>query len=248
MATVDESIPVPRNRLLSALPPDEFARLSPRLEPVEFRNQETLHRQGEPIRTVYFPESGWFSVLLLLADGSGAEVGIVGNEGMVGLTVLLGGHLAGVEVRVQCPGRALSLNAAAFREELDRSPALRVILLRYGLARYLQAIHLVACNARHQVNQRLARKLLMAHDRAEGDEFPITHESLSSMLGVRRAGVTVAAGNLQKAGLIRYGAGRITITDRAGLEAAACECYGVVRDAFDELLGPATRPASGGHR
>jgi CRP-like cAMP-binding protein len=244
LAFVDESIPASRNRLLAALPSDELARLWPRLEPVEFKDHETLHRQGDPIRAVYFLESGWSSLQSMLADGSSAEVGIVGREGMVGLTVLLGDHLAGVEARIQCPGAALTLTAGAFREELDRNPAFRSLLLRYALARYLQAVHLVACNARHHVDQRLARKLLMAHDRADGDEFSVTHESLSNMLGVRRAGVTVAAGHLQKAGLIRYSAGRLTISDRPGLEAAACECYGLVRDAFDRLLGPTVQPGT----
>ena len=230
-----------------ALPSGDLARLWPRFEPVEFKDHEILHRQGDPITTVYFFESGWSSELSILADGSSAEVAIVGREGMVGLTVLLGDHLAGAEARIQCAGTALTLSTKAFREILGRNPALRTRLLSYALARYLQAVHSITCNARHQVAQRLVRKLLMAHDRAEDDTFPMTHETLSNVLGVRRAGITVAAGRLQEAGLIRYGAGRVTITDRAGLEAAGCECYGLIRDDFDRLLGPPARaePAYG---
>jgi CRP-like cAMP-binding protein len=242
LADSDQSVPVPRNRLLAALPPDELARLWPRLERVEFKDHEILRRHGDSIKAAYFPESGWFSIQSTFADGSGAEVGIVGREGILGFAIFLGSDRAGVEAKVQCPGTALRLDAAALREMSDQLPTFRSLVLSYVLARHLQSTQLAACNARHQVGQRLALKLLMAHDRADGDEFPVTHESLAMMLGVRRAGVTVAAGGLQRAGLIRYGAGRVTITDRPGLEAAACECYGVIRDAFDRVLGPAARP------
>jgi CRP-like cAMP-binding protein len=157
---------------------------------------------------------------------------------MAGLAVLLGGDRDGFELLVQVPGTALRIGAAAFREELDRVPAFRALLLRYALAHFEQVARTGACNGRHQIEQRLARWLLMAHDQVEGDAFPMTHEFLAMMLGLRRAGVTVAAGGLQKAGLIRYERGRIEVTDRPGLEAAACECYGIARRAHDRLLGP----------
>jgi CRP-like cAMP-binding protein len=238
LALPDQPTPAPRNRLLAALPPDDLARLWPRLEPVELASRQTLHAPDEPIGSVYFPETGYLSRLAPMDDGDSAEVGLIGPEGMVGLAILHGSDRDGFEIIVQVPGTALRIDAAAFREELDRIPALQALLHRYALAHFEQVARTAACNGRHQTDQRLARWLLMAHDRVEGDEFPMTHEFLSMMLGVRRAGITVAAGQLQKAGLIRYERGRMEITDRPGLEAAACECYGIARRAYDRLLGP----------
>ena len=239
MAPSTASTPAaPRNRLLAALSPEVLAALRPRLEPVELDLRRVLHAAGEPIAAVYFPESGYASMLAYLEDGDAAEVGLVGREGMVGLPVLLGADRDDLEAMVQSPGTALRMDAAAFREELESIPAFRALLLRYALVHHGQVARTAACNGRHHTDQRLARWLLMAHDRARADEFPMTHEFLSMMLGVRRAGVTVAAGQLQKAGLIRYERGCIEVTDRPGLESAACECYGVVRRASDALLGP----------
>jgi CRP-like cAMP-binding protein len=229
--------PVLRNRLLAALPRDDLARLWPRLEAVELPFRKVLHKPGKTIEAVYFPETGWASMLTYMEDGDAAEVGLIGHEGMVGLPVLLGADHDDIEAMVQCPGTALRMDAQAFREALERIPTFRTLLLRYALVHHGQVARTAACNGRHQIDQRLARWLLMSHDRAEGDEFPMTHEFLSMMLAVRRAGITVAAGSLQKAGLIRYGRGRIEITDRPGLESAACECYGIVRRASDQLLG-----------
>jgi CRP-like cAMP-binding protein len=231
--------PVTRNRLLAALPPDILAALRPRLEAVELPLRHVLHAVGEPIRAVYFPETGYASMLAYMEDGDAAEVGMIGREGMIGLPVLLGADFDDIEAMVQSPGTALRMDAAAFRAELDRAPAFRALLLRYALVHHGQVARTAACNGRHHTDQRLARWLLMAHDRATKDEFPMTHEFLSMMLGVRRAGISVAAGQLHKAGLIRYERGCIEVTDRPGLEAAACECYGIVRRARDALLGPA---------
>jgi CRP-like cAMP-binding protein len=228
----------PRNRLLAALPPEVLGRLWPRLEPVELPLRQVLHAPGTPIGTVYFPETGWISMVATLEDGDGAEVGLVGREGVVGLPVVLGGDSDDLEAMVQAPGRALSLGANALRAALDDDPILRNLLLRYALAHHGQVARTAACNGRHHTEQRLARWLLMAHDRAEGNAFPMTHEFLSMMLGIRRAGITVAAGILQKAGLIHYERGWMKIEDRPGLENAACECYGLVRRAYDCLLGP----------
>jgi CRP-like cAMP-binding protein len=177
-------------------------------------------------------------MLAYMEDGDAAEVGLIGREGFVGLAVLLGADHDDVEAMVQSPGTALRMDARAFREDLERIPALRTLLLRHVLVHHGQVVRTAACNGRHLTEQRLARWLLMAHDRVEGDEFPMTHEFLSLMLGVRRAGVTVAAGHLQKAGFIRYERGRIEVTDRPGLESVACECYGMVRRASDRLLNP----------
>jgi CRP-like cAMP-binding protein len=234
------STPATRNRLLAALPPDDLARLWPRLEAVELPFRQVLHAPGEPIEAVYFPETGYSSMLAYLESGDAAEVGLVGYEGMVGLPLLLGADRDDIEAMVQVPGTALRMNAQAFREELERIPAFRTLLLRYALVHHGQVARTAACNGRHHIDQRLARWLLMAHDRVEGDEFPMTHEFLSMMLGVRRAGISTTAGTLQKAGFIRYQRGCIEVTDRPGLESVACECYGIVRRAQDQLLGTPT--------
>ena len=237
MTAIEQS--AARNRLLAALPAEDFARLASALEPVELPGNLTLFRPGEPIGAVHFIEAGAVSMMTLLADGSYVEVGIAGREGMVGLPLLLGADASPSEARVQMPGAALRLGAAPFREALERSPALRPLLLRYALAFHGLVAQTAACNARHVLEQRLARWLLTAHDRAEGDELPLTQEFLSMMLGVRRAGVTVAAGVLRDGGLIRYAHGHVTVLDRPGLEAACCECHRATRDEFERLLGPA---------
>lgn len=237
MASPQSAVPKPRNRLLAALMPEDLARLWPRLERVELEQRHILLKADEAITAVYFPETGWSSMLALLADGRSAEVGLVGSEGMVGLPLLLGGSSSAIEGMIQAPGIMLRLGAEAFHQALEQSPALRRLLLRYALAFQGQVSQTAACNGNHALDQRLARWLLMAHDRAESDEFPMTQEFLAMMLCVHRPGVTVAARLFQQAGLIRYGQGQIAVTDREGLEAAACECYGTVRRQFDQLLG-----------
>jgi CRP-like cAMP-binding protein len=235
-------IPAPRNRLLAALPPESLARLRPRLGMVELPLRQVLHQPEVPIETVYFPEAGWCSMLAYTEDGDAAEVGLIGFDGVVGLPVILGDEFDDLEAMVQCPGKAFSLSAAALRQAMADDAALRDLLLRYALVHHGQVARTAACNGRHQTEQRLARWLLMGHDRADGDEFPMTHEFLAMMLGLRRAGVTVAAGLLQRAHLIRYERGRIEVTDRPGLESAACECYGITRRASDRLFnGPVSK-------
>jgi CRP-like cAMP-binding protein len=238
MVFADKPIPKPRNRLLAALPAAELAQLWPRFEPVELELRQVLHLPEQPIGTVYFPESGWISMVAALEDGDTAEVGLVGREGMAGLPILHEDTLSDLEAMVQQPGKALRLSSADFRIELDRLPTFRTLLLRYSLAQHMQVARTAACNGRHAVDQRLARWLLMAHDRSDGDSFAMTHEFLGMMLGIRRAGVTVAAGMLQQAGLIRYTRGQMLVADRPGLESAACECYGISRRAFDRLFHP----------
>jgi CRP-like cAMP-binding protein len=242
MAVSDHSMPA-RNRLLAALPPDSLAQLWPKLEAVELPLRTILHESGNPISSVYFLETGYVSMLAYMEDGDAAEVGLIGCEGLVGLPVLLGADHDDLEAVVQNPGTGLRIDTAAFWEELEHVPALRVLLLRYALVHHGQVARTAACNGRHHTEQRLARWLLMAHDRVEGDDYPMTHEFLGLMLGVRRAGITIAAGQLQKAGLIQYDRGRIEVTDRSGLESAACECYGISRRAYDRLLGPSVSSA-----
>jgi CRP-like cAMP-binding protein len=230
---------MPRNRLLAALPADDLARLWPQLEQVELELRRVLMVPDQPINAVYFLETGWVSMLASLADGKSAEVGVAGSEGMVGLPLVLGSDSSSIEAMVQAPGTALRLGADAFRQAMDASATMRTLLLRYALAFQGQVTQTAACNGNHALDQRLARWLLMAHDRAEGDEFPMTQEFLALMLCVHRPGVTVAARLFQQAGLIRYGQGHMRVTDREGLEAAACECYGAVRRQFEALLGSA---------
>jgi len=229
-------IPVPRNRLLAALPPAELGRLMPQLERIEIPAHHTLVAADSPIPAVHFPEEGAFHLLATLQAGDSAEAGVIGREGMVGLPLLLGVDSYPFEATTQAGGIVLRLDAAAFQEELERPSALRPLLMRYAMACFVQAAQTAACNVRHHLEHRLARWLLTADDRADGDPFSMTHEGLAMMLGVRRAGISVAAGRMQNAGLIRYGAGRMQVIDRSGLEAACCECYGVVDRAFQRLL------------
>ncbi|WP_241671271.1 Crp/Fnr family transcriptional regulator [Dankookia rubra] len=242
MHLADRSLAAPRNRLLAALAPGDLARLRPRLDAVALPCRRVLQLPDEPIAAVLFPETGFVSMLAEMEDGDAAEVGLVGAEGMIGLPLLLGADRDDVEAMVQAPGTFLRMEAEAFRAALEEFPAFHGLLLRYALVHHGQVARTAACNGRHPTEQRLARWLLMAHDRVEGAEFPMTHEFLSMMLGVRRAGITVAAGQLQKAGFIHYERGCIEVTDRPGLESACCECYGVVRRTQDRLLGP---PAGG---
>jgi CRP-like cAMP-binding protein len=233
-----------RNGLLAALPPEDLARLRPRLEPIELPFGQTLYPADGIVEAVLFIETGVVCLLATLADGEQVEVGVAGRDGLIGLPLVLGDDRSLVEARVQMAGAALRMGASALRDGMEENAALRGVLLRYALAFQAQVTMTAACNARHPIEQRFARWLLIAHDGAGADEFAMTHESISMMLGVRRPGVSLAAGALQKAGLIRYARGRIAITDRPGLEAASCECYHIARREFARLLGTggATRP------
>ena len=224
--------------LLAALPPEDLARLGPRLQPVELPFDQTIFPADSTLDAVHFVESGMASLLATLDGGEQiVEVGIAGRDGMIGLPLVFGDDRSLVEARVQLEGTALRIGAAAFRAAMDESAALRGVLTRYALAFHVQVTLTAACNARHPIEQRLSRWLLIAHDRAGVDEFPMTHEFISMMLGVRRPGVSLAAGVLQKAGLIHYVRGRMEVTDRPGLETASCECYHTARREFARLLG-----------
>jgi CRP-like cAMP-binding protein len=227
----------PHNHLLATVPQDELAWITPRLERVELTVRQILQRVEQQITAVHFPETAWISLINLLADGGAAEVGHAGREGMAGLPLLFGVDTSSVESIVQASGTALRMDAAAFREALERCPAFRAQVMRYALAFNEEVAQTAACNGRHVLEQRLARWILMAHDRSEGDEVPITQEFLAMMLCVQRPGMTGAMGRLQHGGHIHLGRGVITITDRAGLEDAACECYATVRRRFKILLG-----------
>ncbi len=218
-------LPVVRSRLLNLLPPEELARLLPRLERFEVKARTVLMQADAPIKAVIFPERGVVSMINMLEDGTQIEVGVVGSEGFLGMPLLLGVPTSPLEAMVQASGRMLRLPAAALPQALLDAPSLNGLLLRYLDAFQVQVAQSVACNSRHQIEQRLARWLLMTHDRVEGDWFEMTQGFLSTLLGVRRPGVTIAVGMLQRAGLVEHRRGQIRVADRAGLEAASCECY-----------------------
>ena len=224
------------NRILAALSADETERLLPHMEKVELRLGEVICQPYEPIKYVYFPHRGTISVVVVLEDGSEVEAGVVGNEGMFGMPVVLGTDIAPLLAIVQLPGGATRMRADVLKGEFGKCGRLQNLLLRYGQAFFIMVAQNAACNRRHGVDGRLARWLLMGQDRVKSDELELTHEFLSVMLGTRRAGVSVAAGKLQDQGLISYKRGRIRIKDRLGLEAISCECYRVVKKEFDRLL------------
>ncbi len=224
------------NKLLTALSRKERDRLVPQLKPVSLEFEEVLYEPDGLIRHVYFPTSSLISLLSVLEDRSVAEVGRVGNEGMVGLPVFLGVPISHTRALVQVPGRALRMKAQVFRQEVRLGGALAGLLLRYTQALLHHAERLTACNTRHSIEQRLARWLLITHDRVRADQFEITQEFLSQMLGVHRQSVTLAASNLQRAGVIRYSRGRLKVLDRQGLEEASCTCYRAIRRQFDQLF------------
>jgi CRP-like cAMP-binding protein len=190
---------------------------------------ELLYEGGQPIRHVYFPDEGLISLLVVMNDETVREIGVIGNEGMLGTALALGMKTTTTRALVQLPGTAMRMKAGALRDELGRGGALPDALRRYAHALFTQVSQSAACVSSHDVNRRLARWLLMTHDHATGDEFEMKHEFLATMLGVTRSVVTRAAGRLQQEKMIRYVRGRVTVLDRRGLEAAACECYGVVK-------------------
>src|SRR6202171_3845056 len=225
------------NRLLSLLSDDDYERLRPHLSYVVFDYKKSLYEASRPIDHLYSPSDGGASLVLTTAEGTSAEVGTIGNEGLVGLPICLGDRNAPSSVYVQVPGTALAMDARLFRGELEHNPALNLIMLRYTHAFFNQVAQSAACAHLHRVEQRCCRWLLMTRDRMPSDDFLLTHEFLGRMLGVRRTTVTDAMGSLQKAGLIRYRRGHVTILDHEALQQRACECYDISRLEFDRLLG-----------
>jgi CRP-like cAMP-binding protein len=218
-----------KNELLAALPRGDYARMLPNLEHVSLPRGASLYKSGDSIGHVYFPEDALVSLVTHMRDGATVEVGLIGRDGMVGIPVLLGDDIAFEAAVVQIAGGALRMSSAAFKENLKRgrSPLLTRLLL-YTRVLMKQVAQTAACNGRHTAEKRLARWLLMCHDRAESDEMALTQDFISDVLGVRRAGVSTAAAGLQGEGFIRYSRGRVTILKRRGLEEFACECYAAV--------------------
>lgn len=228
--------PQSRNRLLAALPAAEFNRLRDNLDHIELPLREIISPAGGAITHAYFPEDGLVSLVQPLSDGSSVEVGLIGREGFVGTVLMLGARSSPAEANVQLKGSATRITTKALRDALPRNKQLNSLLLAYTHALLIQVTQTAVCNSRHNLQERLARWLLTARDRAESEELNLSHEFLSMMLGRRRAGVTVALGVMRKAGFIENSHGRIRIIDRRGLEKAACECYRVVRDEYNRLL------------
>lgn len=225
------------NRLLAALPTDEYERLHPRLQPVLFSLGEVVYEFGGHLDYVFFPTTSIVSLLYTMENGTSAEMGLTGNDGVVGIALFMGGGTMPNRAVVQSAGSALRMKANVLQDEFARGGKFQQLLLRYTQALITQISQTAVCNRLHSVEQQLCRWLLLSHDRVKADELIMTQELIADMLGVRREGVTVAAGRLQDSGAISYVRGHIKILDRQKLEETVCECYRVVRDEFVRLLG-----------
>lgn len=223
------------NHLLAALPAAEWKRWRLQLEAVAMPLGQVLYESGSTLSHVYFPTTAIVSLLYVMESGASAEIAVVGNEGVVGFSLFMGGESTPSRAVVQSAGRGYRLTAAVIKDEFTRAPVLH-LLLRYTQALITQMSQTAVCNRHHSLDQQLCRWLLLSLDRLQGNELVMTQELIANMLGVRREGVTDGALKLQKAGLIQYARGRITVTDRPGLERRCCECYAVVKKEYDRLL------------
>jgi CRP-like cAMP-binding protein len=225
-----------QNHLLDALPSSDYERIAAHLELIPMQLGDVLYESGAPLRYVYFPTTSIVSLLYVMEDGASAEIAIVGNEGILGISLFMGGDTTPSRAVVQSAGHGFRLRADLLKDEFGRFGPTMHLLLRYTQALITQMAQTAVCNRHHSVDQQLCRWLLLSLDRLQTNDLSMTQELIANMLGVRREGVTEAAGKLQDAGLIRYSRGRISVLDRPGLEARACECYRVVRTEFDRLL------------
>jgi len=224
------------NHLLAALPESEWQRWLPQLEAVSLPLGEVLYEPGTTLSHVYFPTTAIVSLLYVMENGASAEIAVVGNEGLVGISLFMGGESTPSRAVVQSAGRGFRLPAEALKEEFAHAGPVMHVLLRYTQALITQMAQTAVCNRHHSLDQQLCRWLLLSLDRLSGNELVMTQELIANMLGVRREGVTEAALKLQAAGMIRYARGRIRVLDRAGLEQRTCECYAVVKKEYDRLL------------
>jgi len=225
-----------QNRLLAALPVPDFERLQPHLTLIPMHLGEAVYESGVALRHVYFPVDSIVSLLYVMVDGASTEIAVVGNEGVIGVSLFMGGETTPSRAVVQSAGHAYRLTGRVLKEEFIRGGAMQHLLLRYTQALLTQMAQTAVCNRHHSLDQQLCRWLLLSLDRLASNTLVMTQELIANMLGVRREGVTEAAGNLQRAGLINYSRGRITVLDRPGLEARTCECYAVVKKECDRLL------------
>ncbi len=225
------------NHLIAALPEDEFTRLKQNLEPVSLSLGKVIYESGELLEYVYFPTTAIISLLYIMENGSTAEIGMAGNDGLVGVALFMGGSTTPNRAVVQSAGNAFRLRTKALQYEFGLNGMFQKILLRYTQYLMTQISQTAVCNRLHSVEQQLCRWLLINHDLLQTNKLIMTHDLIANMLGVRREGVSIAAGHLQKRGLIKYVRGTITMLDREGLETAACECYKVVKEEYDRLLG-----------
>jgi CRP-like cAMP-binding protein len=225
-----------QNHLLDALPRGDYERVASHLELVPLQLGDVLYESGVKLRHVYFPTTCIISLLYVMEDGASAEIAVVGNEGILGISLFMGGNTTPSRAIVQSAGHAFRLKADLLKNEFERHGPTMHLLLRYTQALITQMAQTAVCNRHHSVDQQLCRWLLLSLDRLASNELSMTQELIANMLGVRREGVTEAAGRLQDAGLIRYQRGRITVLDRPRLEARSCECYQVVKTEFDRLL------------
>jgi CRP-like cAMP-binding protein len=229
-----------RNYLLAALSPTERAHLEPYLEAVDMPLGAVLYESGDVLRHVYFPIDSIVSLLYVMEDGASAEISVVGNDGLIGIALFMGGETTPSRAIVQSAGSAYRLNGKQLKEEFRRNGHLQELLLRYTQALITQMSQTAVCNRHHSVDQQLCRWLLLSLDRLSSNELTMTQELIANMLGVRREGVTEAAGRLQKLNVIRYARGKITVLDRPKLEVLCCECYAVVKQETDRLLPPSS--------
>src|SRR5687768_17083137 len=237
MGVVDHKDDARVNHLIAALPEDEFLRLKPNLEPVALSLGEVIYESGEQLDYIYFPTSAIISLLYIMENGSTAEIGMAGNDGLVGIALYMGGSTTPSRAVVQSAGNAFRMPSRALNDEFSLAGVFQKVLLRYTQSLMTQISQTAVCNRLHSVEQQLCRWLLINHDLLQTNKLIMTHDLIANMLGVRREGVSIAAGRLQKQGLIRYVRGTITMLDRGALEIAAGECYKVVKDEYDRLLG-----------
>jgi CRP-like cAMP-binding protein len=230
-----------RNHLLAALPKEDFARINAHLELVSLELGEVLYESGDRMTHVYFPTTAIISLLYIMQNGGTAEIGIAGNNGLIGSALFMGGETTSNRAVVQSAGEAVRMEPDALRTEFKRGGVFQDLLLRYTQALMTQISQTAVCNRLHQVEQQLCRWLLINHDQLPANKLVMTHDLIANMLGVRREGVSVAAAHLQDMGLIEYSRGTVNILDRKGLERVCCECYKVVSDEYDRLLGQYVR-------
>jgi CRP-like cAMP-binding protein len=237
MSVVKHTDDAHMNHLIAALPPDEFNRLKSNLEPVSLPLGEVIYESGEQLDYIYFPTTAIISLLYIMENGSTAEIGMAGNDGLVGIALYMGGSTTPSRAIVQSAGNAFRMPSRALNDEFSLGGVFQKILLRYTQSLMTQISQTAVCNRLHSVENQLCRWLLINHDLLQTNKLIMTHDLIANMLGVRREGVSIAAGHLQQQGLIKYVRGTITMLDRDALERSACECYRVVKDEYDRLLG-----------